>query len=55
MDFHEVVIRIMQGDRLLEILQFFAEWVREPGQPAAVHPQRVILFFDVRSANTGNN
>ena len=44
----------MQRNRRFEIFQFLAESVREPGQAAAVHPQRVVLFFDVACGNQVN-
>lgn len=54
MDFAEVVIREIQGDRTFKIFEFFAESIRQPGQSAAVHPQSVILLFDMGSGNPGN-
>ena len=47
MNLHEVVIRIVQRDCGTEVLNLFGERIREPGQSAAVHSQRVILFFNV--------
>jgi hypothetical protein len=35
----------------LKVFKLFAECVREASQTAAVHPQRVILLFNVRSGN----
>jgi hypothetical protein len=44
----------MQRNRSFEIFQFLAESVREAGQAAAVHPQRVVLFFNVACGNQFN-
>jgi hypothetical protein len=41
----------VEGNRSFKIFQLFAESVREPGQPADVHPQGVVLLFNVRSRN----
>ena len=49
--FHEIVIREIQRDRSFKVFKLLAESVREPGQAAAVHPQRVILLFNVRRGN----
>jgi len=54
MNFAEVVIREIQRNRSLKVFKLFAECLRQPGQPAAVHPQRELLAFDMRSANLGN-
>ena len=51
MRFHEVVIREIERNRSLKIFKLFAESVREACQAAAVHPQRVILLFNVRRGN----
>jgi hypothetical protein len=51
MYFHEVVIAEVYGNCSLEILNLFAEGVCEPRQPAAVHTQCVVLFFNVRRGN----
>jgi hypothetical protein len=40
----------MQGNCSFEVLQFFAESVREAAQATDVHPQSVILFFGVADA-----
>ena len=47
MRFHEVVIAEIQGNRSLKILKFLAECICEASQAAAMHPQRVILLFNV--------
>ena len=47
----EIVIREMEGNRSLKVFQLLAECVREASQPAAVHPQGVILLFNVRRGN----
>ncbi len=47
----EIVIRNVQRDRCLKVFNFFAECVCQPSEPAAVHPQRVILFLNVRCSN----
>ena len=51
MRFHEVVIREIQCDRSLKVFKLLAESVCEASQTAAVHPQRVILLFNVRRCN----
>ena len=51
MRFHEIVIHEIQRARSLKIFKFFAERIGEPRQAAAVHPQRVILLFNVASGN----
>ena len=43
----KVVIREIERNRSLEILKLFAESIREPGKPSAVHPHRVSLFLNV--------
>jgi hypothetical protein len=50
----EVVIREVEGNRSLKVFQLSAEWVREPGKASAMHSQRVVLFFNVRSRNAVN-
>jgi len=47
MNFSEVVIREIECDRSLKILNLFAESIGETGQPAAVHVQGVILLFNM--------
>lgn len=54
MSFHEVVICEIERDRSLKVFQLFAESIRESSKTAAVHPERVILLFDVRRGNTVN-
>lgn len=57
----EIIVAEIQRDRSLKIFKLFAECVREASQTAAMHPQRVILLFNVRRANpihvrhTGHN
>ena len=46
--FAEIVIRKVERDRRLEVLELLAESVGQPRQPAAVHPQRVVLLLNVR-------
>ena len=61
MRFHEIIVAEIQRDRSLKVFKLFTECVGEPSQAAAVHPQRVILLFNVRCANpihvrhTGHN
>ena len=50
----EVIVSEVQGNRSFKVFQFFAECVREARETATVHPQRVILLFNVRSGNTVN-
>lgn len=45
----------MQGDRCLEVLKLLGERIRQSTQATAVHPQRVILFFNVTCGNQINN
>jgi hypothetical protein len=46
--FHEVVICEIKRNRSFKVFNLFAESVRdEPSQTAAMHPQRVILLFNV--------
>ena len=52
--FAETIVREVERDRSFKICQFFAECVREARQPAAVHPQRMVLLFNLRRANAGN-
>ena len=47
MNFAQVVIREVQGDCSLKILQLFAERIGQTGEPAAMRPQRMILLFDI--------
>jgi hypothetical protein len=48
------VIREIQRDRSLKVFKLFAESVRQTSQTAAVHPQRVILLFNVACGNPAN-
>ena len=48
MSLDEIVIREIQRDRSLKVFKLFAECVRQSCEPAAVHPQCVILFLDMR-------
>ena len=50
MDLAEVVIHEMQGDIMSVHLDLLTEPVREPREPAHVHPHREILAFDVTYA-----
>jgi hypothetical protein len=50
----EIVISEIQGNRSFKVFKLFAESVREARQSAAMHPQRVILLFNVRCRNTVN-
>jgi hypothetical protein len=47
MQLAEVVIREVEGDCSFKIFQLFTESVCQPGQPTAMHPQGVILLFDM--------
>jgi hypothetical protein len=51
MSFHKVLIRKIQRNRSFKIFNLFAECVCQASETAAVHPQRVILLFNVRSGN----
>ena len=46
-DFAEVVIREIQGNRSLKVFKLSAECVRQTGESAAMHTQRVILLFNM--------
>jgi len=41
----EVVIREVEGNRSLKVFDLFAKGIREPGQAAAVHPQRAEMLY----------
>lgn len=51
MDAAEVVIHVMQRDRVLQILQFLGERVSQPSKPAHTHPHRQILALSVAGRN----
>lgn len=44
----EIVIREIQRDRSFKVFKLLAESVCQASQATAVHPQRVILLFNVR-------
>src|SRR5208282_4248085 len=52
--FAEVVIREIEGNRSLKVFKLLAESVRQAREPAAMHPQRVILFFNVAGGDAAN-
>ena len=54
MQLAEVIIREVQRNRSFKIFQLFAESIGQSGQPAAMHPQGVILLFDMGSGNPAN-
>jgi len=47
MQLAEVVIREIERDRSLKVFQLFTECACEARKASAVHPQCVILFFDM--------
>jgi hypothetical protein len=49
-EFHEVVIPVMECDRCLEVFKLLGERIRQPAQAAAMHPQRMILLLDIAGA-----
>ena len=51
MSFHEIILAEIQRNSSLKILQLFAKGIREARQAAAMHPQRMILLFNVRRTN----
>ena len=48
---HEVVIREVESDRSLEIIQLFGKRIGQPGETAHVHPHRQILALNVGCAD----
>src|ERR1017187_8027684 len=54
MPFAKVVISEIQRDSSLKIFELSAECVRQPRESAAVHPQRMVLFFNVAGCDVGN-
>jgi hypothetical protein len=52
--FHKVVIREIQRNCSLKVLELFAESIREASQTTAMRPQHVILLFNVRCRNPGH-
>ena len=54
MSLDKIVIREIQRNRSLKVFKLFAESVCQAGEAAAVHPQRVILFLNVRCGNAVN-
>jgi len=50
-DSAEVVPSELHAQRGPVVLPFFAESVRQPGQPADLHPHGKVLAFNVASAN----
>jgi hypothetical protein len=47
----EIILREVQRNSGLQIRQFLAEGVREPRQPAKLHPHGKVLPLDVASRN----
>ncbi len=45
----EIIVSEMQGDSRFQMRQFFAKSVRQPRQPAKLHPHRKVLPFDKTS------
>jgi hypothetical protein len=45
----------VECNRSFEVFQLFAESVRESAQPAAMHPQSVILFLNVARGDQIND
>ena len=54
MSLAEIVICEIEGNRSIKVFNLFAESVRQTREAAAMHPQCVILFFDVRRRNARN-
>jgi len=50
-NFAEIVVRHLEGDCSFKILKLFAERILKPAHASAVHPQRVVLFFNVAGAD----
>jgi hypothetical protein len=44
----------MQRNCRLEVFELFGIGIRQPAKTAVVHPQRVILFFNVACGNQVN-
>ena len=55
MSLAEVVIREIKCDCSLKIIKLLAESIGQPRESSAVHPQSVILLFNVRRANAVHN
>jgi len=49
----EIVVRKVQRQGRLEIRQLLREGVRQPGEPAAHHPDSEVLPLDVTGADMG--
>ena len=49
--FHKVVIREIESNRSFKVFKLFAESIGQTSQAAAMHPQRVILLFNVGRVN----
>jgi hypothetical protein len=49
----EIVVHIMERNRVLQVLQFLAKCVRQPSEPAHRHSHRQILAFDKACRNVG--
>jgi len=47
----EIVVREMQRDSSLQMRQLFSESIRQPRQPAKLHPHSEILTFHIRRAD----
>ena len=54
MRFAEVIVSEIQTDSSLKVFQLFAECVFEPGKASAMHPQSVVLLFNVRRGNAAD-
>src|SRR4051794_17573340 len=55
MSLAEVIIREIQRHRSLKVFNFLAERIGETGKASAMHPQGVVLLFNVRSGDAGND
>ncbi len=52
---HEIVIGVVQSDRRFEVFQFLGKRIGQSREATAVHPQCVILFFNVTRGKQINN
>jgi hypothetical protein len=48
---HKIVKGVMQCDPRFEVFQFLGKRIGQPRKASAVHPQNVILFFNVACGN----
>jgi hypothetical protein len=48
----EIIVHEVQSDRVSVVFGLFAESVRQPSEPAQVHPHRQVLPFNMAGADT---